>query len=260
MNASLPAVGAEDWILRFQGVRHHYAGSEHQTPSVQALDLSLHRGETLCVVGESGSGKSTLLRLANRMERASAGSVLVRQRNVNQWDELQLRRSMGYVLQSGGLFPHLNAAQNIALRCELEGWDSARIRARVHELLVAMDLDPERHAMRYPVQLSGGQRQRVGIARALALDPDLLLMDEPFGALDSLTRKRLQRWFLNWQSAKQRSVLLVTHDLDEAFRLGDRIAVMRAGRIEQVGAGEELLRQPASPYVRQLLEEFGHGN
>ena len=260
MNASLPAVGTKDSILRFQGVWHHYAGSDQETPSVQELDLSLQSGETLCVVGESGSGKSTLLRLANRMERASVGSVLVRQRDVSQWDELLLRRSMGYVLQNGGLFPHLTAAQNIALRCELEGWDAGRIRARVHELLLAMELDPERHGGRYPVQLSGGQRQRVGIARALALDPDLLLMDEPFGALDPLTRKRLQRWFLNWQATKHRSVLLVTHDLDEAFRLGDRIAVMRAGRIEQVGLGEELLAQPASPYVRQLLEEFGREN
>jgi len=260
VNASLPADGTRQWILRFQGVSHHYAGAQHDSPSVQDVDLSLHSGETLCVVGESGSGKSTLLRLVNGLERASAGEVSVRERDVAEWDELRLRRSMGYVLQSGGLFPHLNTAQNIALRCELEGWEPARTSARVRELLLAMGLDPEAHGKRYPVQLSGGQRQRVGIARALALDPDLLLMDEPFGALDPLTRRRLQSWFLAWQAAERRSVMFITHDLDEAFRLGDRIAVMRAGRIEQVASGPELLERPATEYVGQLLKEFGRGN
>jgi osmoprotectant transport system ATP-binding protein len=241
--------------LSFQEVCHSYGAGRR---SLDGLNLELGRNETLCLLGESGSGKTTALRLVNRLERASSGKVLLRGRDVLDWDPIELRRSMGYVIQSGGLFPHLSVARNISLICELEGWEAERIRSRVEGLMQDMELDPLEFGERFPSQLSGGQRQRVGVARALALDPDLLLMDEPFGALDPLTRRRLQRSFLNWQTSQRRSVILVTHDLDEAFLLGDRIAILRAGKLEQVDTPKKLLAAPASEYVRSLLAEFEH--
>jgi osmoprotectant transport system ATP-binding protein len=223
---------------------------------VVALDgasLAVGRGETVVLVGESGSGKTTLLRLFNRLEVADAGEVLLGGEPVATRDPIALRRRVGYVQQEGGLLPHWTVERNVALVPELLGWTADRRRARAHELLELVGLEAATHAPRYPRELSGGQRQRVAFARAIAADPDVVLLDEPFGALDALTRDELQNEFLALKSRLGKTFLLVTHDLGEAFRLADRIAVMRGGRVLQVARGDELARRPADPYVERLL-------
>lgn len=224
--------------------------------AVDELELEVKTGETLCLIGGSGSGKTTTLRLINRLLEPSAGHVLVDGKDVALEDPIALRRTMGYVVQRGALFPHMTVRQNIGLLCELEGWDKERTRVRVDELLELMRMSPGEFAQRYPSELSGGQAQRIGVARALALDPPILLLDEPFGALDPITRRELQTEFLELRRARQCTMLLVTHDLDEAFRLGDRIGLMEKGRLLQLGTAQDLLQRPASEHVA----EFVRGN
>lgn len=217
------------------------------------VSVSIRSGETVAVIGESGSGKTTLLRLLNRLEDPTEGEVRIHGRPALDLDPIRLRRNIGYVQQEGGLLPHWTVEWNIGLVPYLVGWPSDRRRARTEELLQLVALDPVHYRSRYPRELSGGQRQRVAFARALAADPEVILLDEPFGALDALTRMDLQDEFLRLKQRLNKTMVLVTHDLSEAFRLGDRIAVMRHGRIVQVGTPRELRDNQVDPYVRMLL-------
>lgn len=201
------------------------------TPIISDLNLTVAHAETLVLLGESGCGKTTTLKLVNRLYHPTSGAVLVEGKPTTEWDVIALRRHIGYVIQEGGLFPHFTIARNIGLVPALSGWDEQRIKARVSDLLEMVGLDKARFADRYPRELSGGQRQRVGVARGLAADPPLLLLDEPFGALDPLTRASLQKEFAQLARALKKTAILVTHDVREALLLGDRIALMHAGEI-----------------------------
>ncbi len=224
------------------------------TAALAGVTLAILPGETVALVGESGSGKTTLLRTFNRMIEPSAGAVRIEGRPAAELDPIALRRRIGYVPQDGGLIPHWRIERNVELVPRLLGWDRDRRRSRTREMLELVGLDPGAHAGRYPAELSGGQRQRVAFARALAADPPLILLDEPFGALDALTRLELHRQFLELKAHLGKTTLLVTHDLNEAFRLADRIGVMRGGRLLQLGTAAELAERPADPYVSALLE------
>jgi len=224
------------------------------TAALAGVTLAILPGETVALVGESGSGKTTLLRTFNRMIEPSAGAVRIEGRPAAELDPIALRRRIGYVPQDGGLIPHWRIERNVELVPRLLGWDRDRRQSRTREMLELVGLDPGAHAGRYPAELSGGQRQRVAFARALAADPPLILLDEPFGALDALTRLELHRQFLELKAHLGKTTLLVTHDLNEAFRLADRIGVMRGGRLLQLGTAAELAERPADPYVSALLE------
>ena len=227
------------------------AGPVH---ALRGLDLEVARGETVCLIGASGCGKTTALRLVNRMLEPSSGRVLVGGEDVAGLDPIRLRRRMGYVIQRGGLFPHLSVRANVGLLCRLEGHAPEAVRRRVDELLEMVHLPPERFGERFPGELSGGQRQRVGVARALALDPEIVLMDEPFGALDPITRREVQQEFLELKRRVEKTVVIVTHDLAEAFLLGDRVGLMEAGSLVQVGTLDELRAAPSTAYVERFLE------
>ncbi|MDH3584702.1 MAG: ATP-binding cassette domain-containing protein [Phycisphaerae bacterium] len=219
------------------------------------LSLEIAEGEVLVLLGASGCGKTTMLKMINRLVPLTSGVICVDGRDVQTWDLLELRRSIGYVFQDIGLFPHMSVAQNVAIVPRLLGWTRSRRAARVRALLELVGLDPAEHARRRPHELSGGQQQRVGIARALACDPAHLLMDEPFGALDAVTRGQLQQQLLQIKRDLGKTVVFVTHDLFEAIRLGDRIAVMNAGRLQQVGPVRDLLEHPATPFVKDLFDQ-----
>jgi osmoprotectant transport system ATP-binding protein len=234
------ASSGESVAVQFRGATYSAPGLA--APIIDDLDLEIRRGETLVLLGESGCGKTTTLRLVNRLLEPTAGSVLVEGRDTREWDATRLRRRTGYVIQDAGLFPHFTIERNVGLVPSLEGWDEERIRERVRELLELVGLRPEKFAGRFPAELSGGQRQRVGVARALAADPPLLLMDEPFGALDPLTRAALQREFAALQKRLAKTVVFVTHDVREALALATRIALMRAGRIVVLATPENFLR------------------
>jgi osmoprotectant transport system ATP-binding protein len=221
--------------------------------AVREVDLEIGDGETVCLIGRSGSGKTTTLRLVNRLIEASEGRVEVMGRDVTLRDPVELRRGIGYVIQDAGLFPHYSVADNVATVPELLSWDSARVAARVEEMLTLVGLPPAEFKARYPRQLSGGQRQRVGIARALAADPEIVLLDEPFGALDAITREALQDEFSSLSERLGKTFVIVTHDVREAVRLADRIVVMEQGRILQSATPVELLRAPANDVVEGLL-------
>ena len=221
--------------------------------ALDALSLSVASGQVLVLLGTSGSGKTTALKTLNRLLVPDAGRVSVLGRDVLDWDPIALRRSIGYVIQEVGLLPHLTVGENVAMVPRLLGWDPARREARARELLGLVGLDPDRFLSLHPRQLSGGERQRAGLARALAADPPLLLMDEPFGALDPLTRRRLQDEFKALQARLGKTVVLVTHDVPEALRLGDRIAVLHAGRLVQEGAAAEIRDHPRPGFVQDFL-------
>lgn len=228
-------------------------------PIIDRLSLRVEQGETLVLLGESGCGKTTTLRLVNRLLTPTSGKVMVEGKATTDWDVIRLRRRTGYVIQEAGLFPHFTVERNVALVPSLEHWDEARARTRVRELLSLVGLDAERFAERYPRELSGGQRQRVGVARALAADPPLLLMDEPFGALDPLTRASLQKEFAELKARLGKTTIFVTHDVREALLLGSRIALMDAGRIVLIETPEGFLRsenQLAKAYMETLRNDF----
>ena len=224
---------------------------------LRGISLTIAEGEVVALVGRSGSGKTTLLRLVNRMIDVDAGDVRVGGRSVHEWEVIALRRHTGYAIQEVGLFPHFTVADNIALVPRLLAWEAERVGGRVDELLALVGLPPEDFRDRWPDQLSGGQRQRVGLARALAADPPTLLMDEPFGALDPITRAELHREFRSLQQRRPRSVLIVTHDLAEAFALANRVAVLHEGRLVACET-PEVLATANDPVVRALVEtRFG---
>ena len=228
-----------------------YPGGQN---AVHELSLEVRDGETCVLVGPSGCGKTTTLKMINRLIEPTSGRILLDGVNVLEEDPVLLRLKMGYVIQTGGLFPHLTVAENIATVPRLLGWDHDRIRARVDDLLRLVGMAPDAYRRRYPHQLSGGQRQRVGVARALGADPPVLLMDEPFGAVDRVTRDRLQLEFLRIQRETRKTVVFVTHDIDEATRLGDRIAILsEGGHLEQYATPAELLGHPATPFVVAFL-------
>ncbi len=215
--------------------------------------LTIGAGEVVALVGASGAGKTTVLKLVNRMLVPDAGAVYVQGRDTREWDPIRLRRSIGYVIQDVGLFPHLPVSGNVAVVPRLERWTDDRIAARVHELLDLVGLPPDEYADRWPDELSGGQRQRVGVARALAADPPILLMDEPFGALDPVTRRQLQDEFRRIQARLRKCVILVTHDMGEAMVLGDRIGVIAGGRLIWCGPPHDIATS-TDPRVRELVD------
>ncbi len=221
--------------------------------AVKNLSLDVAEGQTLVLLGASGCGKTTTLKLINRLVPLTSGQILVDGRDIAQQDVLELRRSIGYVFQDIGLFPHMSVLDNATIVLRLRRWDRAKRSARGVELLRLVGLNPSEYAARRPRELSGGQQQRVGIARALASNPKYLLMDEPFGALDAVTRDQLQEEVIRIRQALGQTIVFVTHDLFEAIRLGDRIAVMNQGRLEQVGTKDELLDHPATQYVQDLF-------
>ena len=239
--------------ITLEGIRKEY---EDGTVAVQELSLRVPAGELVVLIGPSGCGKSTILRMVNRLIEPTAGRILLGDEDVTAADPVRLRRRIGYVIQNVGLFPHQTIRDNVGTVPRLLGWPKARVRARCDELLELVGLDPARFGSRYPHELSGGQRQRIGVARALAADPVVLLMDEPFSAVDPIVRARLQEEFLRLQADVRKTIVLVTHDLDEAVRLGDRIAVLsEGGRLEQYAPPAELLGSPASDFVRQFVGE-----
>jgi osmoprotectant transport system ATP-binding protein len=239
-------------VIEFRDVSYHLSDGR---AILRNLNLEVQRGEILVLLGRSGSGKTTALKLVNRLLETPRGELCVEGRPSQQWDVIQLRRHIGYAIQDVGLFPHYTVEHNIGLVPTIENWPKEKIANRVHELIKLVGLDGD-VASRYPHQLSGGQRQRVGVARALAADPPILLMDEPFGALDPLTRTDLQREFLSLQQKLQKTVLFVTHDLREAMLLGSRIALLEEGTLVSLTSREEFLAS-SDPLVKKYVEAFG---
>jgi osmoprotectant transport system ATP-binding protein len=237
--------------IRLDGVRKVYPDG---TEAVAGLTLDVPAGELVVLVGPSGCGKSTILRMVNRLVEPSGGRIVLGDEDVTHADPVALRRRMGYVIQHVGLFPHQTVRANVATVPRLLGWSRSRLNERVDELLALVGLEPQRYADRYPHELSGGQRQRVGVARALAADPVVLLMDEPFSAVDPIVRARLQDEFLRLQATVRKTILFVTHDVDEAVRLGDRIAVLSdGGHLEQYDPPAVLLAKPANDFVAEFV-------
>lgn len=222
-------------------------------PAVDALDLTIETGQVCVLIGPSGCGKTTTMRMVNRLIEPTSGAIYVGDEDVTQADPVELRRHIGYVIQQIGLFPHMTIAQNVATVPKLLGWDAARIKARSEEMLELVGLDPAQYLSRYPRHLSGGQRQRVGVARALAADPPVMLMDEPFGAVDPIVRGRLQEEFLAILKRLKKTVILVTHDIDEAIRMGDVVAILRDGRLVQYDTPDRLLAAPANEFVADFV-------
>jgi osmoprotectant transport system ATP-binding protein len=239
-------------VIEFRDVHKSF---DPGRPVLDGLSLRVEEGETLVLVGPSGCGKTTALKLVNRLLDHDSGTVLAFGRDVRGEDPIGLRRKLGYVIQEAGLFPHWSVRANVEAVPRLLGWKPAAMRARSEELLELVGLPAAEFGERRPRELSGGQRQRVGVARALAADPPALLMDEPFGALDPIARRSMQREFLDWKKRLGKAVLLVTHDLREAFRLGDRVAILDSGRVRQVGTPREILESPADDFVREFAAD-----
>ena len=243
---------SDDVLIRLENITKQYPGTADA--AVNNLTMDVHRGEVLVLVGPSGCGKSTTLRLINRLIEPSSGRIFLNGEDVTTMNPSLLRRKIGYVIQQVGLFPHRTIAENIATVPKLLNWDKDKISARVDELLDLVGMDPQVYRDRYPKELSGGQAQRVGVARALAADPDVLLMDEPFGAIDPITRDRLQNEFLRLQQDLKKTIVFVTHDIDEAIKMGNRIAILREqSEIAQLDTPEAILADPADEFVENFL-------
>jgi osmoprotectant transport system ATP-binding protein len=223
-------------------------------PAIDDLSITIPAGEICVLIGPSGGGKTTAMKMINRLITITEGDITIDGKSVKSLETTELRRGIGYVIQQIGLFPHMTVENNIGTVPRLLGWDKPRIRARAHELLELVGLDPDEHAKRYPSQLSGGQRQRVGLARAMAADPPLMLMDEPFGAIDPITRERLQNDFLRLHREIRKTVVFVTHDIDEAIKMGDRVCILREGGVlAQYDTPEVILAAPADDFVAQFV-------
>jgi len=242
-------------MIEFRKVQYRLADSR---VLLEKLDLEVRQGETMALLGRSGSGKTTTLKLINRLLEPTGGDVVVEDRSTRDWDPVRLRRRIGYVIQDIGLFPHFTVARNVGLVPHLEGWSEARVRDRVDELLELAGLDPAEFRGRFPRELSGGQRQRVGVARALAADPPILLMDEPFGALDPLTRAEIQQEFVRLENRLKKTVVFVTHDIREALTVGTRITLLEAGRLAGVYSPQEFL-SASDPLAAQYVETLRVG-
>ena len=241
-----------DPMIRLEGVTKRYPGQARA--AVEHIDMDIRDGEIVIFVGPSGCGKTTLMRMINRLIEPTSGRIFIQGDDVTRVNPDQLRRRIGYVIQQIGLFPHMTIGENIATVPKMLGWDKARISKRIDELLELVGLDAKDFRSRYPKQLSGGQRQRVGVARALAVDPPVMLMDEPFGAIDPITRDRLQNEFLRLQQEIGKTIVFVTHDIDEAIKMGDRIAILREGaQIAQYDTPEHILSAPADDFVADFV-------
>ena len=251
LSSGAGAASRGDPMISLQGLRKTYPNG---TPAVTGLDLEVASGELMCLVGPSGCGKTTTLKMINRLIEPTAGRIIIDGRDVTAVKPVELRRRIGYVIQQVGLFPHESVWENVASVPRLLGWDRRRCRAKAAELLELVGLDPSVYADRYPGELSGGQRQRVGVARALAADPPVLLMDEPFSAIDPIARHNLQQEFLRVQREVRKTIVMVTHDIDEAVLLADRIALFKQGGvIEQLATPARLLGQPANDFVARFV-------
>lgn len=237
-------------MLKFENVSKVY---EDGFKAVDSISFEIPRGELLVLIGPSGSGKSTTMKMINRMEPHTSGKISINGKDNNSYVASELRRGIGYVIQQIGLFPHYTIEKNIAIVPQLNGWSPDKIKPRVHELLELVGLDPTIYANRYPKELSGGQQQRVGIARALASDPEIILMDEPFSALDPITREQLQGELISLQKKLNKTIIFVTHDMDEALKMGDRIAIMKDGKLLQLDTPEKLLHEPAHGFVEEFI-------
>lgn len=237
-------------MIAFENVSKTYPGG---VEAVRDLSLEVREGETLVLLGTSGSGKTTSMKMVNRLIEPSGGRIFVDGEDIGGEDPIALRRRMGYAIQHIGLFPHMTVGDNVGVVPELVGWPRGRIDERVGRMLSMVGLEPDDFRDRYPSQLSGGQKQRVGVARALAADPPIVLMDEPFGALDPITREQLQNEFLELESEIEKTILFVTHDVFEAVKMGDRIALLDAGRLQQLATPHDLVEQPANEFVDQFL-------
>ncbi|AUX09839.1 ABC-type proline/glycine betaine transport system, ATPase component [Halalkaliarchaeum desulfuricum] len=238
-------------MIEFQNVTKVYG----DTVAIENVSFEVEKGTTTVLVGPSGCGKTTTMKLVNRLEDPTEGTVYYDGTDTQEIDVTKLRRNIGYVIQEIGLFNHMSVAENVATVPKLKGWESERIDARVDELLKLMDLPPEKYRDQYPPELSGGQRQRVGVARALAADPDVLLMDEPFGALDPITRADLQDEFLEIQSEINTTILFVTHSIDEALKMGDKIAIFDVGKVVQYDTPKNIIENPSNAFVSDFIGE-----
>jgi osmoprotectant transport system ATP-binding protein len=223
--------------------------------AVDDLNFKIETGQTLALVGPSGSGKTTTLRMLNRLVEPDAGQILINAEDVTHQPVEQMRRRMGYVIQHTGLFPHYTVAENVAIVPNLLGWETRRVHMRVYELLEQMGLPPETYATRYPDQLSGGQQQRVGLARALAANPPIILMDEPFGALDTVTRRRIRQEVLQMDAFADKTIILITHDVEEAFETADLICLLDQGKVQQIGPPKDLLQKPENDFVTNFFAD-----
>ncbi|MFC5649917.1 ABC transporter ATP-binding protein [Paenibacillus solisilvae] len=237
-------------MIKFENVTKTYPNGGK---AVSNLNFHVKQGEFVCLIGPSGCGKTSTLKMINRLQESTSGNILVNGQNIKSQDPVQLRRGIGYVVQQIGLFPHMTIQENISVVPKLLGWPEEKRKLRCKELLQMVGLDPESYGNRYPAQLSGGQQQRVGVLRALAAEPDLVLMDEPFGALDPLIRESLQDELKRLQSKMSKTIVFVTHDMDEALKLADRIVLMKDGEIIQNGTPDDLLYRPASAFVEEFM-------
>lgn len=238
-------------MIKISNLNKTYDGG--QTYSVKELNMTIEKGELLVLLGSSGCGKSTTMKMINRLIEPSSGTIEVDGVDNLEYDPIELRRKIGYVFQKIGLFPHMTIMENVGIVPKLLGWEDEKIHDRSVELLEMVELPVDQYGERFPEELSGGQQQRVGVARAFAANPDYILMDEPFGALDAVTRDSLQKEVIELKSELGKTIIFVTHDLFEALLLGDRIAVMDAGKLHQLGSPEELLSKPATSFVRELF-------
>jgi len=240
-------------MIRLEALTKTYASPQGEVTAVDRVSFEVASGETCVLLGPSGCGKTTTLRMINRLVAPTSGKVFIGGTDTDSMDPVALRRTIGYVIQQIGLFPNMTVGQNVGVVPRLLGWSADRIRRRAEELLAMLALDPVQYFDRYPSELSGGQAQRVGVARALAADPPVLLMDEPFGALDPVNREAIQDEFLRMQQSLRKTVLFVSHDIDEAVKMADRIAIFQSGRLAQYAAPDELLARPANEFVASFV-------
>lgn len=241
----------KDTAIEFRQVSKKFKGAGK--PAVSDVSLTIREGEFITILGSSGCGKTTLLKMVNRLYEPDSGEILLFGKPIAKENPMELRRKIGYVIQQVGLFPHMTVAENVSIVPKMLKWEQVKIKARVEALLTMAGLDPEQYGKRYPRQLSGGQQQRVGLARALAADPKILLLDEPFGALDAITRTVLQDELLKVHQEMPKTFLFVTHDINEALKLGNRILVMNEGKVCQFGTPREIVQHPEDPFVETLI-------